>query len=123
MFVLPFAVFSVFSIIALFFLALIRGAGELGDTIAHFMEVPVTLSIFTHWTSWFFMPVTALSVLSVLTLLIVFGSVMVGARIGHKETRLGLTFLWYFLLYMTIATIWQIRAVADVAMGTRRSWR
>lgn len=123
MFVLPFAVFSVFSIIALFFLALIRGAGELGDTIAHFMEVPVTLSIFTHWTSWFFMPVTAMSVLSVLTLLIVFGSVMVGARIGHKETRLGLTFLWYFLLYMTIATIWQIRAVADVAMGTRRSWR
>jgi hypothetical protein len=82
------------------------------------MEVPVTLSIFTHWTSWFFMPVTAMSVLSVLTLLIVFGSVMVGARIGHKETRLGLTFLWYFLLYMTIATIWQIRAVADVAMGT-----
>jgi cellulose synthase/poly-beta-1,6-N-acetylglucosamine synthase-like glycosyltransferase len=121
--VLPLGVFSIFSLIFLFFAFIVKSVSTLIEWSARAMEVPLSFTFSLHSLDWFFMPVSAILILSLVSLFIVFASMWIGARISGKQVDFGFTFLWYFLLYMTIATVWQIRAVADVATGTRRSWR
>jgi ABC-type nickel/cobalt efflux system permease component RcnA len=47
----------------------------------------------------------------------------VGKRISETETNLGFGVIAYALLYGFVAPFWLVRALADMALGAKRSWR
>ncbi len=121
--VLPLAYFSVVSGIIFIGITLFKAGQALWEYTTRAMEVPLSYTFGVPSFDWFFVPVTPLSILSLITLSIMIAFIFMGAKIAEKETRFGFFLIWYFLLYGFIASAWQVRAIFDVLTGTRRSWR
>jgi len=121
--VLPLAYVSVFSGILLLVISMIRTTEAAWNYVARALEVPFTWDMSALTFDWFFLPISTISILSMVALAIVFAFIFIGAKIAEKDTRFGISLILYFLVYNFIAAIWQVRAVADVITNTKRSWR
>jgi len=128
MLVLPLGFLAIIGGIGMFFLVIFQAGLQLFDTYAITSGVPLlyTLSTFIPRfgpVEWFYAPVSLFALFAVVALI---GSILfmiVGRRISHTPGSIGLGILAYMLVYGLIAPFWLMRAAADVATDTRRSWR
>lgn len=121
--VLPLAVVAIYLKVLLFPITWFHIGKSLWRIAERVSAVPLSFSFRLHPVDWFFAPVNTLSLLSLLTLAITIVLMLVGARISRTRTQLGPSIFWYLALYGTIAPVWIVRSLADVALGIRREWR
>jgi biofilm PGA synthesis N-glycosyltransferase PgaC len=122
--VLPFGFLAVSGGIILFCVAMFMSAKQLVSTIATVNGVPLSYILTPHFSlGWFYVPVTFLILLGLVASAISITFMVLGKRISGTPGNLWLDMLAYCLLYGFVAPWWLLRAVTDVALGTRRSWR
>ncbi len=122
--VLPLGFAAVIGGVALFALAI----GQLGSEIYHAVAVtsgvPFWYIITPRFSlEWFYAPVTFVTVISIVVLCISTSFIVIGRNVSKTKTTLTVSILGYAFLYGFIAPFWLLRALADVATGTRRAWR
>jgi cellulose synthase/poly-beta-1,6-N-acetylglucosamine synthase-like glycosyltransferase len=121
--ILPLAVISIFSGIGLFTLSTYQFLSWSYTSLIRMFEVPLSFTFSIGTFDWFYIPINTVTIISALALVIVFIFIGTGAHIAEKKSRFGLAMIWYFILYTLIATVWRAKAVFDVVVGIRRSWR
>ena len=125
MLTLPFSTFAVVGIIVVSFLTVIQTGSWLSDFIRNALAVPFsfTFHVSSFSFDWFFLPLNTVVILGALAILILFVRMCAGAILSNTKPSVGMGVVWYVPFYGLIAPVWIIRAVADVALGIRRSWR
>lgn len=122
--VLPFGFLAVSGGIILFCVAMFMTAKQLVGTIATVNGVPLSYILTPHFSlGWFYIPVTFLVLLGLVASIISVTFTILGMRISGTKTNLWLDLLMYCLFYGLVAPWWLLRAVLDVAFGTKRAWR
>jgi cellulose synthase/poly-beta-1,6-N-acetylglucosamine synthase-like glycosyltransferase len=122
--VLPLGVFAIVSGIGLFVLLIVRGISAAVDAITIQGDVPLAYVLQVPVFDWFFVPLSAIVILSLCTLLAMGALMALGRRLSSApHPVLGISVIWYVLLYSFIAPLWLLRSVSDVTLGIRRNWR
>ena len=121
--VLPLAVLSVFSGITLFLFFLFQTSISLWKFFIRASEVPLSFTFQLPSFDVFFIPTNTLVFLAPAATAIALALIVGGARISKTKTRIGFQLIWYSILFSIIAPLWLMRAVIDVLLGVRRSWR
>lgn len=121
--VLPLSILAIISSIALFVFAVLNTGRLIWDAIEYLTRVPLEYALMPRGFDLFFAPISALGILSVVSLAIMVAFVFTGAGISRTRSGLGIGILWYALCYGILAPLWLSRAVFDTALGVRRSWR
>ncbi len=122
--VLPFGFLAVSGGIILFGVATYMTARQIVGTVATVSGVPLTYILTPHFSfGWFYVPITFLILLGFIASGISITFMILGKKISETPGNLWLDMLAYCLLYGFVAPWWLLRAVADVALGTKRSWR
>jgi cellulose synthase/poly-beta-1,6-N-acetylglucosamine synthase-like glycosyltransferase len=121
--VLPLGVGFIFAGIGLFVISLMRAGDALLTFGQRASEVPLSFTFAPHAPDIFFTPVSALLILTAVVMAMTVAFIYTGAALARKKPGFGLSLVAYFILYTFIAAWWRIRAVTDVALGRRRSWR
>ena len=87
--------------------------------------VPLSYTLMPHFTafSWFYVPLTALLVLSVFTITCGVTIMLLGKKISKTPGDLFIGIVTYLSVYAFIAPFWLIRSAYDLITGTRRAWR
>jgi cellulose synthase/poly-beta-1,6-N-acetylglucosamine synthase-like glycosyltransferase len=90
----------------------------------HRWHSALTYTLTPHFSSeWLYAPVTFVTIISFVALVISSTFVSSASSVSKTKANLTMSILGYALLYGFIAPFWLMRALADVATGTRRSWR
>lgn len=126
--VLPLGFLAIVGGILMFGIVMYQLGKQIVTTYLVTTGVPLNYTLATMLPSfssieWFYFPLTLFALLAIVGIV---GSVLfiiVGRNISHTPAKLGVGVLGYMLVYGLIAPFWLIRSVADVASGTRRSWR
>ncbi len=121
--VLPLGLLIIYSKLVLLPLVFLQTGQSLWGSLMHIAEVPLSYTLRMSSFSWFFAPVSALSILGIIATAMTIALIIIGAQISDTKMRFGASFLWYFLLYGLIAPLWVIHSIFDVAFGVRRPWR
>ncbi len=122
--VLPFGFLAVSGGIILFFVVIFMTSNQIVETVATVGGVPLSYILTPHLSlGWFYVPITFLVLLGFVASVFSMTFMVMGKRISETPGNLWPDALAYILLYGFIAPWWLLRAVADVALGTRRSWR
>jgi cellulose synthase/poly-beta-1,6-N-acetylglucosamine synthase-like glycosyltransferase len=121
--VLPMAVFALVSGMALFGIVIIEIVRQVVSTLLIINGVPLSYFFSIRPFEWFFLPITNLALLTIVVLFTVGGLTLIGKFVSKTEGKIGLGLFAHAFIYGLVAPLWIIRAVADVATGTRRSWR
>ena len=122
--VLPFGFLAVSGGIILFCVAMYMSASQIVRTVATVHGVPLAYILTPHFSvGWFFIPLTFLVLLGLVASGISITFMVLGKRISETPGNLWLDMIAYCLLYGFVAPWWLLRAVTDVAFGTKRAWR
>ncbi len=121
--VLPFGVLAIVAGMALFVLTLYRGALAVIEFAETQGNVPITYTLSPTSLDWFYVPVTGLLILGVVGVSTAIMTMIIGKRISGTRGRLGVSVLWYLVLYSLVAPLWLFRSTRDVALGYRTNWR
>ena len=87
--------------------------------------VPLTYSLLPHFTafSWFYVPLTAVMLLSLITIAGGVTVMILGKKISNTDGNIFIGVVTYLFVYGFIAPFWLMRSVYDLITGTRRAWR
>lgn len=121
--VLPLGVVSILAGVVLFGVSLFRFGSEAFSFALRASEVPLSFTFAPHLPDIFYAPISALSLLTLTIVAMTLALVFVGARLVRVRTTLGVSLIGYFILYSVIAFWWRVRALSDIVLGVRRSWR
>lgn len=122
--VLPLGFVAVVGGVGLFVLALYSVGSSLIHTFTVASGVPLAYTLTPRFSiEWLYAPLTFVSVISAIVLIISTSFILIGQRVSNTKSDLTMSILGYAFLYGFIAPFWLIRAIIDVASGTRRAWR
>ena len=87
--------------------------------------IPLSYSLLPHLSSfsWFYVPLTAVLLLSVVTITGGVTVMLLGKHISKTPGDLFIGIITYLFLYGFIAPFWLMRSMYDLLTGTRRAWR
>ena len=87
--------------------------------------IPLSYSLIPHFGhfSWFYIPLTGVLLLSLITITAGVTIMLLGKHISKTPGDLFIGIVTYITLYGFIAPFWLMRAVFDLLTGTRRAWR
>jgi cellulose synthase/poly-beta-1,6-N-acetylglucosamine synthase-like glycosyltransferase len=87
--------------------------------------IPLSYTLFPHYHSfeWFYVPLTAVVLLSITSLVGAVTVILIGKHISKTPGDLFVGIATYIFFYGLIAPFWLMRSVYDLATGTRRAWR
>ena len=124
MLVLPLGIIAIGSGIFLFLLAIFQVIQRVIHAFSMLQAAPLSYLFSWHSSfSWFYLPVTALTLLGAMVIAGTFGWMMVGKNLSRTPGKLVFNMILYLLLYGIIAPLWLMRSVSDVALGVRTTWR
>jgi len=122
--VLPLGFFAIMGGIVMTFIVVFQFVADSIKTYMTTSGLPLSYLLTPRFNfDLFYFPVTVFVVLAMIAAL---GSVMfiiVGKHISKTPAKLSIGIFGWLFLYGLIAPFWLIRAIADVATGTRRPWR
>ena len=123
LFVLPFALFAVFSGIFLFGFILVETFINLLHTFSIVSAAPAAYAFSPHAINLLYLPITATTLFTLVLLTSALSWMALGKHISRTPGRLLPNLPAYFLLYSFVVPIWLINSVSQVARGTRMTWR
>lgn len=126
--VLPLGFLAIMGGILMFFLVLYQLIKQAITTylVTHGVPLDYTLSTLVPRLDnldWFYAPITLFSLVAVVAMLGTVAFILVGKSISKTPGTSGAGVIGYMFVYGLIAPFWLIRSVADVAIGSYRSWR
>ena len=122
--VLPLGFVAVLGGVGLFVLALFELIGRLVKTYMVTEGVPLSFILMPRFSlEWFYAPITFIAVISLVVTVMSIGFIIIGRKVSNTPASLTLSIIGYTFLYVFIAPFWLVRAMIDVATGTRRAWR
>ncbi len=87
-------------------------------------DVPLAFTLTPRFSfEWFYLPVTAMTLLAVVAGIGSIAFIIIGKSVSRTPGSVVLGIIGYLLVYGFIAPFWLVRAMFDVATGTRRAWR
>jgi cellulose synthase/poly-beta-1,6-N-acetylglucosamine synthase-like glycosyltransferase len=122
-FILPFAIAAMGGGIFLFFYSIVKFTERSLHTLSLLQTVPLSYMFSWHPFSWFYLPITGVALLGVVSMTSALVWMTVGKRLSKTPGTLAPNVVLFFLLYGIIAPIWLIRSVSDVVRGTHTAWR
>ncbi|HYD92864.1 MAG TPA: glycosyltransferase family 2 protein [Candidatus Paceibacterota bacterium] len=126
--VLPLGFFAIVGGLLMFGIVIYQLGYNLVQALIVTSGVPLSYTLanlipnFSHF-EWFYIPLTFFALLSTVALLGSIAFILVGRTISKTPGSLGIAILGWMLLYGLVAPLWLLGSVADVAAGTKRSWR
>lgn len=123
MLILPLGIIAIGSGIFIFALTIMQIAQHSLHAYAMVQTVPLSYIFSWHPITWFYLPVTMLTVLSLMLVLSTLVWMTLGKHLSKTPGKLALNVVVYLLLYGIIAPLWLIRSVSDVALNTATTWR
>jgi cellulose synthase/poly-beta-1,6-N-acetylglucosamine synthase-like glycosyltransferase len=122
---LPLGLLANFSGILMFSVIIYQVLKTIIDRLILTRGVPLTFSLIPHFHQfdWFYLPASFVVLLSLFTLTGAVTTMLLGKHMSRTPGDLFIGIITYLLFYGLIAPLWLIRAVFDVATGTRRAWR
>ena len=84
---------------------------------------PLSYVFSLHPFSWFYAPITATMVFSIVVTGSILSWMIIGKTISRTPGKLLPNIAVYLLLYGFVAPLWLIRSVSDVARGIPTTWR
>ncbi|MDR3546781.1 MAG: glycosyltransferase family 2 protein [Candidatus Pacebacteria bacterium] len=124
--VLPLGLLAIASGIIMFFVIIFETVNQVIRTVVVASGVPLSYVLVPHnfhFIQWFYLPVTFVVLLGLVISSVTFTLMFVGKSISKTPGSLFLGVIAFLFLYGLIAPLWLMRAVTDVATGTRRAWR
>jgi cellulose synthase/poly-beta-1,6-N-acetylglucosamine synthase-like glycosyltransferase len=123
--VIPMGLIAPLLALAVVSISLYLGIKGIADIITIHGTVPLAWSIskISFHLDWFYAPVTLLSALTVLVLLMSVTMAYLGKRISGNPVNITPGMIFYTICYGFLAPVWYLRSVVDVSTGTRRGWR
>lgn len=121
--VLPLGFFAIVGGVVLFGLFLYRIGHDAVQSYMVHNGIPLSYSISQVNIEWFYLPVSILSLLALVSVGGIVLLIVIGKRISKTPAKLFSGVLAFVFIYRFIATLWLIRSLKDVALGTRRPWR
>ncbi len=86
-------------------------------------DIPLSHFIPTPGFDLFYVPITTLTLLGIISVGSIIVTLLVGKKISGINGMLGQDIFWYILLYSLISPLWVFTSFRDVIVGTKRSWR
>jgi cellulose synthase/poly-beta-1,6-N-acetylglucosamine synthase-like glycosyltransferase len=123
MFVLPFSIIAIGGAIILFLYSAVQLISQSFHAFSLAQSVPLSYALSLHSFSWLYFPVTISSLFCILLIISNFFLMAIGKNLSKTPGNLVTNGVLFFLLYSLIAPFWLIRAVSDVALGVRTTWR
>lgn len=122
--VLPLGFIAILGGITLFVVSIFQFLRQLVKAYMTTNGVPLSYTLMPHFSlSWFYFPVTVLVLLAFIAACCSVTFMLLGKKISNTPGNLLPDILAYAFFYGLIAPWWLMRAVRDVTIGTRRSWR
>lgn len=123
--VLPLGILAIVSGLFLFALVIIQTVIQIISTYDLIRGIPLSYSLSPHFGTieWFYVPLTAVTLLGAVITLGSIGLMIVGKRISNTPSHLFSGVIAFLILYGLVAPFWLLRTIFDVVTGTRRSWR
>jgi cellulose synthase/poly-beta-1,6-N-acetylglucosamine synthase-like glycosyltransferase len=123
--VLPLGITAILGGITLFLLAIYQIVKQVFTLYSLTHGIPLSYTFALHWPNLdpFYFPVTALLLLSLITMTGSITIMIVGKNISRTRSKLAMGIVVYLLFYGVVAPLWLIRTAFDIITGTRRSWR
>jgi len=119
---LPSGIVSALSVIFLFFFAtynifsfLYRKALTVSATGSLFSTPDVNLS-------WFYVPTSAVLLITILVYLTVFNALFIGQKIKQGKIKISFNIILFFFIYSIVAPFWLMKAIYNVVSGYQASW-
>ncbi|MCX6786535.1 MAG: glycosyltransferase [Candidatus Kaiserbacteria bacterium] len=122
--VLPLGIIAIVSGIFLFLLSIFQVIRHVIHAFSMTQAAPLSYMLSWHSSfTWFYLPITVLTLLGVMIVAGTFGWMIVGKRMSRTPGKLMFSMVLYLLLYGIIAPLWLMRSVSDVTLGVRTTWR
>ncbi len=122
--VLPLGFVAVIGGVAVFTLAIVVLVSNLVHTYVVTLGVPLQYILMPRFSlEWLYAPVSFMTFLSIIVLVMSTSFIFIGQKVSNTKTDLVMSVIGYALLYGLISPFWLLRALADVATGTKRAWR
>jgi cellulose synthase/poly-beta-1,6-N-acetylglucosamine synthase-like glycosyltransferase len=123
MFVLPLGIIAIGSGIFLFILSIFQIIQRGLHAFSMLQVAPLSYAFSWHKFTWFYLPITALTILGVMVIASTFVWMVIGKHASKTPGKLAFNMVVYLCLYGIIAPLWLMRSVSDVALGVRTTWR
>ncbi|HEX8591402.1 MAG TPA: glycosyltransferase [Candidatus Paceibacterota bacterium] len=121
--VLPLGFVAILGGIILFGILLFRLVKKAIETYAFHSDVPLSYSVSQINVEWFYLPVSILTLLSLVSISGIILFIIIGKKVSKTPAKLFSGILAFVLIYRFIAVLWLLRSVKDVTLGTKRPWR
>lgn len=123
MLILPLGIFAIASGILVFSISLFEFIQHSVHTVSLVQTVPLSYTFSWHPVSWFYLPVTTVTLLGATLMLTTLVWMFIGKHLSKTPGKLAFNIVVYLLLYGLIAPLWLVRSVSDVALAARTTWR
>lgn len=123
MFVLPFGLFAIGGGIFLFLFGIVESIQHGLQTLSLLRTVPLSYSFSWRPFTWFYLPITTITLLGALFVASTLVWMTIGKRVSRTPGKLGFNIVVYLLLYSIIAPLWLMRSISDVVRGAHTTWR
>lgn len=120
---LPSGVISIFSIIFLFVVLMFKFGNFIIEKVIEIQVVGFSEILQFPKFDWFYFNIKGISLILVVCYALVFFSILVGRKIAENRFQPSFYIVFYMLTYSVIAPIWFLKAVYNVIVSERPSWR
>jgi cellulose synthase/poly-beta-1,6-N-acetylglucosamine synthase-like glycosyltransferase len=122
---LPLGLLANVSGILMFFVLILQFILNLIHNLIVSQGLPLSYILMPHFEtfSWFYIPLTGILLLSVITIAGGVTTMLLGKHISKTPGNLFIGILTYVTIYGFIAPFWLMRSLYDLATGTKRAWR
>jgi len=120
LFYLPFAFFSIYAVLYLFFMAVYRFLKIIYDRLIDYSIVGFE---FSPKIDWFFVNTESFYFVGAFFLISSLLIIFIGRRMSEDKTLVGKDVLYFVLFYGLISPFWLIKAAYNVAFSKEASWR
>jgi cellulose synthase/poly-beta-1,6-N-acetylglucosamine synthase-like glycosyltransferase len=121
--VLPLGLTAIGAGIFLFILSATEVAKNGLHMLSLVQSVPLSYTLSVHPVTWFYLPITTITLLAATLTTSILTWMIVGKHISKTPGRLAVNALVYLALYGLITPLWLIHSVSDVAFDVRTTWR
>jgi cellulose synthase/poly-beta-1,6-N-acetylglucosamine synthase-like glycosyltransferase len=121
--VLPLGFTAIAGGIFMFLLSAYQFVTHLAHTLSVMQAAPLAYSFSWRPFSWFYLPLTVTTLLGLTLAASTVVWMTIGKRLSKTPGHLAMNAILYFLLYGSVAPIWLMFSVKDVALGAHTPWR
>jgi len=121
--VLPFAIAAIASGIILFVYSAVELINRGIHTLSIVQVVPLSYTLTWHPFSWFYLPITIVTLIGITLTAGTFALMVVGKYLSRSPGRLVPNMVVFILIYSIVAPLWLMYSISDVVRGVHTTWR